>query len=780
MKEKDIDFLILQYLKKKGYSHAEQVFRVQSNLDQAVAEELTGKQGQSHSLDTDAGLQDLLFCVAAEANPQAYVDSFDQLAAWADSSLDLYRMELQRVLYPVFVHVYLQLVQYGASHVAADLLKQYRRRLVEVGGRQSSIRAQELNELQAVAVAQHLDAHPFAKAARSSRSTLLLSAYSFELLMHYLQGRKQWLLLSILNSHVRFELHEGLPLLDAAAACPSCNFCLHEGLPLLDAAAAGDDEGAGLLQGQAGHDVGAINTTPLDLGLLRDGTEDAYATQKLQEEEERLAKQTAGASAAAAAAAAEDGFTEAFGNDMLEDGGALSAAAQQASAAAKRLKAVRDKALAAAKAKQKEILESRRMPMIPLLPAHEKLKKSQRDDLEARVQLHPPDNLPSAAFFSILNSQQTLTSMTVSPDTKLVAAGFSDSSLRLYHLALLGKQRGKLGERAEKRAAGLLPQAGAKRARGAAHRGETGDGMDVDAEEEELLEELEDLSNQQTMCLVGHSGTVNALSFSVDQQLLFSASSDSTVRLWSTELRKGLAAYRGHVYPVWDVAACPHGSYLVSGGSDRTARLWSTEHARPLRIYAGHQSDVDTVAWHPNSQYIATGSSDRTVRLWDVGTGACVRLMSAQSGCPTCLAFSPDGRQLAAGTEDGSVSVYDLGSARRMALLECHTGPVWSAAYSRGGGSLLATGGADRTLRLFSMPACDNILDAINQELAAAAAGDPAGADAAAGGVATAAATKRAWTSYQLPVCSDCSEIGLSCWRQLDLVQSLQKRLGIS
>jgi hypothetical protein len=61
---------------------------------------------------------------------------------------------------------------------------------------------------------------------------------------------------------------------------------------------------------------------------------------------------------------------------------------------------------------------------------------------------------------------QTLTSMTVSPDTKLVAAGFSDSLVRLYHLALLGKQRGKLGERAEKRAAGVLPQAAGKRARG--------------------------------------------------------------------------------------------------------------------------------------------------------------------------------------------------------------------------------------------------------------------------------------------------------------------------
>lgn len=83
----------------------------------------------------------------------------------------------------------------------------------------------------------------------------------------------------------------------------------------------------------------------------------------LQEEEERLAKQTA-AGASAAAAAAEDGFTEAFGLDMMEEGGPLSAAAQQASAAAKRQKAVRDKALAAAKAKQKDILESRRMPMV--------------------------------------------------------------------------------------------------------------------------------------------------------------------------------------------------------------------------------------------------------------------------------------------------------------------------------------------------------------------------------------------------------------------------------
>jgi hypothetical protein len=68
------------------------VFSVEAHKKQAAAGDSAGQQGQGHSLDTDAGLQDLLFHVAAEDNPHAYVDSFDQLAAWADSSLDLYRV----------------------------------------------------------------------------------------------------------------------------------------------------------------------------------------------------------------------------------------------------------------------------------------------------------------------------------------------------------------------------------------------------------------------------------------------------------------------------------------------------------------------------------------------------------------------------------------------------------------------------------------------------------------------------------------------------------------
>lgn len=69
-----------------------------------------------------------------------------------------------------------------------------------------------------------------------------------------------------------------------------------------------------------------------------------------------------------------------------------------------------------------------------------------------------------------------------------------------------------------------------------------------------------------------------------------------------------------------------------------------------------------------------------------------------------------------------------------MALLEGHEGPVWSMSYSEGSGSVLATGSADRTVRLYSMPKGDNVLDAINEELATAAAADMIDHGAAAAG----------------------------------------------
>jgi transcription initiation factor TFIID subunit 5 len=167
--------------------------------------------------------------------------------------------------------------------------------------------------------------------------------------------------------------------------------------------------------------------------------------------------------------------------------------------------------------------------------------------------------------------------------------------------------------------------------------------------------------------LVGHSGPVYSLSFSPSiaipepstnghtnnsispdshPRYLLSSSADNTICLWSLDTWTNLVVYRSHTMPVWDVRFSPQGHYFVSASADRTARLWSTPQIAPLRLFVGHDADVECVAWHPNSAYVFTGSGggDRTVRMWDVQRGQAVRIFTGHTGNVTALMCAPTDR----------------------------------------------------------------------------------------------------------------------------------------
>eukprot|EP00197_Chlamydomonas_leiostraca_P005250 CAMPEP_0202881366 /NCGR_PEP_ID=MMETSP1391-20130828/36419_1 /ASSEMBLY_ACC=CAM_ASM_000867 /TAXON_ID=1034604 /ORGANISM="Chlamydomonas leiostraca, Strain SAG 11-49" /LENGTH=424 /DNA_ID=CAMNT_0049564039 /DNA_START=6 /DNA_END=1280 /DNA_ORIENTATION=- len=313
---------------------------------------------------------------------------------------------------------------------------------------------------------------------------------------------------------------------------------------------------------------------------------------------------------------------------------------------------------------------------------------------------------PSCCFFTFANSRHMMNCAAFTRDVTYMAAGFADSSVRVYNVAQLSQPAP--ASTSGGKGAGTSKQGAAGGSKGAS-------AMEVDGRGGDPFEE-----DQQpgVSYLHGHTAPVHAVDFSHDARLLLSGAADGTVRLWSPELQAGLAAFRGHLLPVWDVASGPLGYHFATASADRTARLWSTDKMQTIRIFAGHQADVDVVRWHPNTHYIATASSDRTVRLWDVCTGACVRFLVGLQAAPTSMSVSPDGRQVAVGGEDGAILIWDLGTARRLATLTGHVGPVWSLAHSWGDGACLASGGADETVRLWSLEQI-----AASQKAAGAAAG---------------------------------------------------------
>ena len=79
--------------------------------------------------------------------------------------------------------------------------------------------------------------------------------------------------------------------------------------------------------------------------------------------------------------------------------------------------------------------------------------------------------------------------------------------------------------------------------------------------------------------LVGHSGAVYGCSLSPDSSFLLSSSEDATIRLWHLPTGANLVAYRGHQFPVWDVAFSPLGYHFASAAQYTAHRTPHTTHS---------------------------------------------------------------------------------------------------------------------------------------------------------------------------------------------------------
>ncbi|ORY11974.1 WD40-repeat-containing domain protein [Clohesyomyces aquaticus] len=278
----------------------------------------------------------------------------------------------------------------------------------------------------------------------------------------------------------------------------------------------------------------------------------------------------------------------------------------------------------------------------------------------------------SITMYTFHNTHDSINCIDFSGDNKLVAAGMSESYIRVWSL----------------------------------------DGSPLTDDTDNSGTPVQPSSSRR---LVGHAGPVYAVTFSPStenpdpngpstaSQYLLSCSGDNTVRLWSLEMWSCLVAYRGHDNPVWDLQWGPHGHYFLTGSSDRTARLWSTDHIEPLRIYVGHDNDVDCIAFHPNNLYVFTGSCDRTVRMWHISGGNCLRLFTGHTGNVTAIACSPDGKTLATADDVGSIILWTLESGRRKKRMRGHgKGGIWSLSWSVES-TVLVSAGADKTVRVWDV-----------------------------------------------------------------------------
>ena len=169
--------------------------------------------------------------------------------------------------------------------------------------------------------------------------------------------------------------------------------------------------------------------------------------------------------------------------------------------------------------------------------------------------------------------------------------------------------------------------------------------------------------------LIGHTSSVESVSFSPDGKTIATGSSDDTVRLWDTATGRHLKTLTGHTSSVESVSFSPDGKTIATGSSDDTVRLWDTATGRHLKTLIGHTGSVESVSFSPNGKTIATGggSWDKTVRLWDANTGQHLKTLIGHTRAIYSVSFSPDGRTIAScGSWDKTVRLWDTATGQHL------------------------------------------------------------------------------------------------------------------
>ncbi|CAG8754400.1 17715_t:CDS:2, partial [Racocetra persica] len=257
---------------------------------------------------------------------------------------------------------------------------------------------------------------------------------------------------------------------------------------------------------------------------------------------------------------------------------------------------------------------------------------------------------------------------------------------------------------------------------------------------------------EPTITYRGHTAAVNSVVISSEQHRCYSASMDSTIRVWNLPPQKrdnygpigkfllsefnpyfidsplNFTTYIGHTDAIWDLRLFPicnlNTQFLASASADGTVKIWNTEaEGSPLKSswgYYGNNGEqpvngvrppiptsIDFV--HSDLKKIAVSFQNSIIKLYDIETGQSVVTFNSDETYDKTPATQinriivhPTMSLLFSAHEDKYIRFFDINSGKCNFSMLAHLDSVTTLDIDPSG-MILISGGHDSSIRLWDI-----------------------------------------------------------------------------
>ncbi|KAI9734204.1 MAG: Transcription initiation factor TFIID subunit 5 [Cirrosporium novae-zelandiae] len=606
MSQQNLNSIVLEYLNKKGYTRTEATLRKESANIDAEGRPIPDPE---------------------DNNGTKYTRAFDMTRRWIEDNIDIYKPELRKILWPLFVYSFLTLV----ITFYPDDSKNFFTTFKDLFGQEHE---SDLLKLQHIALPDHVDTNAVAQLYQKNKYRLRFTKTAFNTLIQFLESKESEggkLIISIIQNRCdvrtvdrtaddRYSLKN---MLEQAQG--STDMVIEdEGIPGHHAGSANTDRNA---------PVGVLPR--LKLGALP-------MEQELMEDVQ-------------AELANEDGRhpPEPGQNSLIQE-------FEQH-----------------IKREESEDAPNRTdVPLPPSLARDVKMEvqkvKENRDRYRITSRTGGVGPAVSVVMYTFHNTYDGINCIEFSDDNLLIAAGMAESYIRVWTLD------GKAIRSAMPSSPNDPPLSNSRRLIG--HSGpvygvsfspsiasDPSDGpstgpqylLSCSADKSIRLWSLETWT-----CLVvykGHDQPVWDVKWGPYGHYFLSGGLDKTARLWSTEHISALRLFAGHDMDVDTVTFHPNSAYVFTGSCDRTVRMWAITNGNAVRMFTGHTGNITALACSPNGKILASADDSGAILLWDLAPGRLLKKLRGHGkGGIWSLSWCVESTILVSGGADGTVRVWDV------------------------------------------------------------------------------------------------------------------------